>query len=655
MRRGLERWTNVLAVERRVADGGLDPWEEEALAVAARAGRRGLFSWGPEAWARRVLGEARETVLARLAVSLLEQGRFGAHVLREEEGAPGPRLSWEQAGGAALVLDVEPPLERLHAARVRAVSWRETAGAPPARLAHPLSLLVRAEALRAGEGGGGGEAALALAAGLCSATSRTALARGAAFVKSHRVRQGGATSPDTWEGTWAREDGRRRALERTQQAGTPLCAPLARARVALGAADSVRLSPELSEAPLRLGVVAVRRELVRQAGAGGPGGEDAGALLGRLWPGEWARARRELAGWGLPPDAYALLPVHPWQLRRRVPQLFADLRASRALVPLSPRLRAWAQADGATVEPVVGDMSPLHLRLAVDAGAAGEAGAPLAPPALHGAPARALWLEGVLAAALPGPLAAFRPALARERASLGLAPERVGGEGRAGQLGLLLRDNPTLHARAPGASRRLWPVHALLAPAPFSARPLAAELRDGLAARRGVPAVEAGRLFHEAFCVRALVPCVALLARHGVALPLDAHHLWVDLGADELPVHLTLRGALGVRAAAGGAPEGGAVEGGAVEGGAPGAAGPGTGPVDVPREPLAHLEAHLARTLVHGLLADLLEVLAHGAPGVLEGGERRTRAALEQAAARVLPAGPERARLVEALWRRPAG
>ncbi|WP_069467351.1 IucA/IucC family protein, partial [Actinacidiphila rubida] len=102
-------------------------------------------------------------------------------------------------------------------------------------------------------------------------------------------------------------------------------------RIGFGAHDLLRYAPEAA-APVRLVWVAGRRDVADfHAGAG----LDYETLIaGELGPETRERFAAVLAGRGLDPDGYLLIPVHPWQWEHRLAVTFAGELAQERLVLL---------------------------------------------------------------------------------------------------------------------------------------------------------------------------------------------------------------------------------------------------------------------------------------------------------------------------------
>lgn len=102
-------------------------------------------------------------------------------------------------------------------------------------------------------------------------------------------------------------------------------------RIGFGLDDYTSYAPETG-APVRLQWVAARRSLTTLSLGEGETEQD--LYDAELAPSVRERFREHLAGLGLAPDDYLLLPVHPWQWRNKLAITFAPDLARRDLVHL---------------------------------------------------------------------------------------------------------------------------------------------------------------------------------------------------------------------------------------------------------------------------------------------------------------------------------
>lgn len=104
-------------------------------------------------------------------------------------------------------------------------------------------------------------------------------------------------------------------------------------RIGFDSAEYLAYAPEAGR-PVRLEWVAARRD--RTVVACGAGLDYAGLLRQELGASTLERFTAALIGQGLDPADYVLVPVHPWQWRRRLSVTFAGEVAQRHLVWLGP-------------------------------------------------------------------------------------------------------------------------------------------------------------------------------------------------------------------------------------------------------------------------------------------------------------------------------
>lgn len=118
-------------------------------------------------------------------------------------------------------------------------------------------------------------------------------------------------------------------LEALNSEGHPLH-PCRRTRLGFSTADVLAYTQE-GGAVVGLQLAAIRRELVMETPH-----EDGsvGELLAAAYPEPAARAVHALRAHGADPAGYALVPVHPWQARERIPALYAPELAAGDLILL---------------------------------------------------------------------------------------------------------------------------------------------------------------------------------------------------------------------------------------------------------------------------------------------------------------------------------
>ena len=269
--------------------------------------------------------------------------------------------------------------------------------------------------------------------------------------------------------------------------------PCFKARTGFSLEDHRRYGPECAE-PFRLEWLGIRRDAIHLAL---PGAEDA------FWQAELGAERdelaRRLAAAGHALDTHALLPVHPWQMRRLeagpLRPWLADGRAVR-LGPAGARYRASQSLrtlhncddpQAASVKLAMSLVSTSSLRI-------------LDPHFVLTGPALSDWLAGIVAR---DPLLSGRDRMVVLREYAAALADREGP--LAGQLAAIWRESPRL---SPGEAA--VPFNALIAREPDGSAFVAPWL-----ARHGL------RAWLDRLVEVAVLPVWHLLAAHGVAL--EAH------------------------------------------------------------------------------------------------------------------------------------
>ncbi|MFF0749709.1 IucA/IucC family protein [Streptomyces sp. NPDC004267] len=107
---------------------------------------------------------------------------------------------------------------------------------------------------------------------------------------------------------------------------------LNKGRIGFSATDTARWAPE-ARRPARLPWIAVSSRIAAYRGVTGLATPDR-LYAGELDPEVLTRFHAELRGRGLDPDAYLLLPVHPWQWDEILLPLYAPAVAAGEIVPL---------------------------------------------------------------------------------------------------------------------------------------------------------------------------------------------------------------------------------------------------------------------------------------------------------------------------------
>ncbi|WP_254766121.1 IucA/IucC family protein [Salinilacihabitans rarus] len=383
-----------------------------------------------------------------------------------------------------------------------------------ARLDHPLDivpLLRREGAFR-----DGAQADL-IAAELAESTASLALARVAGRVHRERAAASADGQPLPAADPAA-------ALERTVTDGHPFH-PAAKIRRGMSATAGLSYAPEFA-ASVDVRFVAVRADRARRTSV------DGRSLADRLYDafdGLRGAVERTLPA-GADPDEYAVLPVHPWQFHRVVPERYAAQREAGLVVPIPAYARpATPLLNLRTVVPYAtdGDDPPPHCKLAIGVRTT-NVERTVSPQAVTNGPRATALLRSI------ADEAGFeRLGFLDEPAGACYYPP--GGPHTDGEsfddvrhLAALVRRNPYAHRLVDGAS--LVPAAALVADAPATGRPLVREVVDRYAEATGTADPgEAARGFLAAY-VEAVVPeQLRLLTGYGIALESHLQNSYVVL------------------------------------------------------------------------------------------------------------------------------
>ena len=521
--------------------------ERRALAAAARYATVHDLSTPPERAYLEALPDGRSVVLRRLVRGLLRghpEGLPDPSAIDPSalEGADAPRLrdapGVSPADAAALTAEQDPAaLERLEllpfpasgvtlAAPVTATygyGRRRLAG-PVAlyesgrreRVDHPVDLVPH---LRREGAFSDDEQADRIEAELAESAANLALARLAQRVHRDRADAGNGDVL-SGEPPLPAADAPA-ALERLVTDGHPFH-PGGKIRRGMTATDGLAYAPEFTDA-VDLHFVAVESSRAREVQAGErsltdrlydafPGLDDA---VDRSIPAERRR------------DDYRVVPVHPWQYYRVIPDRYERQRADGVVVPVDGFTHpATSLLNLRTVVPYPTESTstPPHCKLAIGVQTT-NVERTVSPQAAHNGPRVTDLLRDVADdASLERVGFLEEPA-----ATCYYPPDGPHPEGAAyhdvRHLSGLVRENPRTHPFA-GENRTVVPAAALIAASPADGRPVVAEAVDRFAAATGraastgadADAAAAGRdLFAE--YVDAVVPeQLRLLTEYGIAL-----------------------------------------------------------------------------------------------------------------------------------------
>lgn len=268
---------------------------------------------------REALGGARRAVMRRLLESALREDLCGlSSRLRVDGGLASVSLP---AGRLVFGVRKVRAFRRFEVGEVRLVAGEDVR---PVGCASDLISALR----------GAGEASLAwegLERELSNAAANLALARAYSGREGERFRSRatGLGAGDSLELAARGDSSAALFFERLCVEGHNLH-PSAKTKLGMEPRAVLRHSPEMDgEAPLRF--AAVRRERLRCASVSGEGFEE--VLCARL-SGVRERAEAELAGNGLRPAGYDLVPVHPWQFEEVLLRVYAEEVVRREVVPV---------------------------------------------------------------------------------------------------------------------------------------------------------------------------------------------------------------------------------------------------------------------------------------------------------------------------------
>lgn len=232
----------------------------------------------------------------------------------------------------------------------------------------------------------------------------------------------------------------------------------------------------------------------------------------RHWhPNAAKAADAHLRGLQRDPADYELLPVHPWQLRRILPDRYADAFAARRLVaiPAVP-IPARPLLSLRTLAPAA-DRRAAHIKTSVDIRLT-TATRVLSPVTAHNGPIMSVLLAEICRR--EGGFGGRLVSLA-ELASGSYRPAPGEGADAAASLAAIIRESPECHI---GDGEVALPVAALAARSPLTGAPLLAEVLEELAPACGCSRSESAVHFLARYCDCLLPALLALLSRWGIAL-----------------------------------------------------------------------------------------------------------------------------------------
>jgi siderophore synthetase component len=254
----------------------------------------------------------------------------------------------------------------------------------------------------------------------------------------------------------------------------------------------------------------------------------------RQWHPEAAdAAHAHLLGARRDPADYELLPVHPWQLRRILPERYADALARGRLIAI-PRaqIRARPLLSLRTLAPAA-NRRAAHIKTSVDIRLT-TATRVISPATVHNGP-----IMSALLAEICRRERGFggRLVILSELASGGYRPAPDESVDTAASLAATIRESPERHT---GDGEVALPVAALAARSPLNGRPLLADVLDELASAHGCLRSASAGQFLTRYCDCLFPALFALLSRWGIALEPHGQNSVVVL-RDGLPSRVLYR------------------------------------------------------------------------------------------------------------------
>ncbi|MGQ0774684.1 MAG: IucA/IucC family protein [Pseudonocardiales bacterium] len=396
---------------------------------------------------------------------------------------------------------------------------------------HPVALLTAAMASRSDRADD--DRWLRLSAELADSVANHALALVGESWRREKLTCAGAETPNAlrWAARRAAADPGFSPLSLFEQAvvdGHPLH-PCARIRGGMTAQELFVYAPEWAD-EVTLGIVAIARSAFTQSSFGDQGMT---ALLYRWHPEsvdatkEYLRSvRRDVAD-------YELLPVHPWQLRRTLPDRYADALADGRIIIIPPaRILARPLLSLRTLA-LATNRRAIHLKTAVDIRLT-TAVRIVSPATAHNGP-----MMSRLLAQISRRECGFggRFVSLAELASASFRPAPDEPADAAASLAAIARESPERHV---SEGEVALPAAAFAARSPLTGRPLLSDIFDELASTYTLPLRDAATRFLGRYCDCALPALFTLLSRWGIALEAHGQNTVVVVHSG-LPVRLIYR------------------------------------------------------------------------------------------------------------------
>jgi siderophore synthetase component len=274
-----------------------------------------------------------------------------------------------------------------------------------------------------------------------------------------------------------------------------------------------RYAPEFDGTPdLRL--VGIRRDRAESASLSG---KDVGEILFDQHPGLRDAATREFAERGLSPTGYLFVPVHPWQLKKVVPEVYRAEISQKVVVPVEgASVPGCATSSFRTVVPRVG-CGGLAVKTSVDSQMTSTIRS-ISPNTANNAPEFTRLIRAVLRRE-PQLIRTFVPVCEVAGANFKADPNEPDpetGTAKNRNLSVVLREHVGRYA---GRDELAIVGCALYAESPVTSRPVLAELVEAFARSSGVnSSSEAAFRFVSEYASVALPGFLTLMVKYGVGL-----------------------------------------------------------------------------------------------------------------------------------------
>ena len=302
--------------------------------------------------------------------------------------------------------------------------------------------------------------------------------------------------------------------------------PNHKTKLGLSAQEVMAWSPEF-EARLGVGIAAIREDVAHVECVDQR--TDWRGAFAASFPQTWLAWSAALRERGEDAARWLPLPIHPLQMQRTVPELFADeLRAGELLLLPGVTLPVAPTMSFRTVVPEASATQP-HLKLPVSLRLT-SVQRTVSPKSAVMGPRLTRLLRRIVAdeGGFGGTLA-----IAGEELGLHYLDPR-GDDDRSRHLSALMRSNPGLHR---AAGRFPVPVGALFADSPLSGRPLVADL-VALAFGDGPDGAQA---FYRRYCTTALRAVLGPYLIYGIAFEAHQQNSFVLVDEAHQPAQMLLR------------------------------------------------------------------------------------------------------------------